>query len=621
MEAAWPRPQARFTTARSDARTKITNQLYGRLDSATGLKKGISFEKKIDEQRRFAALGLQRYIAGKGCTRNLRERMAKKTFTLHLAKPDIREFQQALSTTAEAKIGTQSAHVIPDDDFADGACLFIFEGPEFPPKWFRDLRGRFNIDLNIFTSSACAILLFRQSNRLFAVTFSYGWMYLNEDNFEGDFGLRAAINALDDNKLKRLERANLGEAMRGVSLSPFQRDLRSFGLDDALDLVRKVSGRTKDEASADALTGARSLKVSGEYNLDDLPEIAEEALADFFSNAYQQTSFQILDVVTPIPDKRLIATLDDLAAQSIRNAQEDFELGLPSNYEDDSVAYRFSGPRLRGRHPDLLMRNYIAALGERVSDIDAQTIRDHKIVAEFEDNSRPDQSWAIKKALIGSLVHDGGRYAANEGEWYRVDEAFKNSIEETFTRLVTGWEVRPIPLRKIYDEDNKIRYQSEASYNRERAEALNFVLLDTTSVQIPGIQRSDFEPCDILDIQGKRFIHVKKSSRRSSVLSHFFKQGSNAAQNFKRYPEAWNRLVTLVGDTSGLEDAEALRAAIDNSQQKWTVEFWIADTPRANGEFNIPFFSKISFRDESNNLLAMEYEVAIRFIGLEAPAT
>jgi uncharacterized protein (TIGR04141 family) len=51
--------------------------------------------------------------------------------------------------------------------------------------------------------------------------------------------------------------------------------------------------------------------------------------------------------------------------------------------------------------------------------------------------------------------------------------------------------------------------------------------------------------------------------------------------------------------------------------QAWTVEFWIADAPRIAGGFNIPFFSKISLRDETSHLAAMGYGVAIRFIGLE----
>ncbi|HEV7248828.1 MAG TPA: DUF6119 family protein [Shinella sp.] len=544
--------------------------------------------------------------------------MAKKSYTLHLAKPDVEEFHQVLSESAARKIGTPSVHAVAKQDFAEGACLYVFDSPEFPPKWLRELRGHFRVPGNIQTSSACAVLVFRQSERIFAATFAHGWMLLDEDNFEGDFGLRAAINALDDGKLKRLERANLGDAMRGISLSPFQRDLRSFGLDDALDLVRKVSGKTRDDATADALTGARSLKVTGEYSLDDLPAIATEALENFTAIRYRETAFQILDVVTPIPDSRLISTLDDLAALSIRNLQEEFELGLPANYEDDGIAFRFAGPRLRGRFPDLLLRNYVSALGEKIQQVEAQTLKEHKIIAEFENDGRPDQKWTIRKALVGSLVHEGGRYAANEGEWYRIDEIFKNAIEESYADLIADWEIQPVPLRKEYDEDDNGRYQTEASYNAERAAALGYVPLDTRSVRVPGVQRSDFEPCDMLDIAQKRFIHVKKSSRRSSVLSHFFKQGSNAAQNFKRYPAAWDQLVELTDQISGVEASNALRRAIADAERKWTVEFWIADTPRVNGAFNIPFFSKISLRDEATRLAAMDYHVRIRFIGLEA---
>lgn len=546
--------------------------------------------------------------------------MARKSYTLHLAKGDIEEFAHVLSETAANKVGTPLLHITDREDFAEGARLYVFDSPDLPPKWLLELRGEFQVPANIQTSSACAILAFRQSERMFAATFAHGWMYLAEDNFEGDFGLRAAINALDDSKLKRLERANLGDAMRAVSLSPFQRDLRAFGLDDALDLVRKVSGKTRDDASADSLTGARSLKVTGEYNLDDLPEIAAEALQLFTATRYQETAFQILDVVTPIADSRLITTLDDLAAEGVRLDRDEFELGLPANYDDDGVSYCFSGPRLRGRFPDLLMRHYISALGTRIADVDAQTLKDHKIIAEFEDNARPDQKWSIRKALVGSMVHDGGRYAANEGEWYRVDEIFKTATEDAYSNLVVDWDNPPVPLRKEYDENGNGRYQTEASYNAERAAALGYVLLDMRSVNIPGVQRSDFEPCDLLDITDKRFIHVKKSSRRSSVLSHFFKQGSNAAQNFKRYPAAWDQLLALTEEISGVDVSDGLRIALADGERPWTVEFWIADSPRANGTFNIPFFSKISLRDETSRLTAMGYDVRIRFIGLEAVA-
>jgi uncharacterized protein (TIGR04141 family) len=66
------------------------------------------------------------------------------------------------------------------------------------------------------------------------------------------------------------------------------------------------------------------------------------------------------------------------------------------------------------------------------------------------------------------------------------------------------------------------------------------------------------------------------------------------------------------GNDVATEFREAMAA-----EEKWTVEFVIADSPRADGRFNIPFFSKISLRDETNILKAMGYDVCLRFITLE----
>jgi uncharacterized protein (TIGR04141 family) len=222
----------------------------------------------------------------------------------------------------------------------------------------------------------------------------------------------------------------------------------------------------------------------------------------------------------------------------------------------------------------------------------------------------------MHSSLVGSIVHDGERYAINEGEWYRIEEAFKNSIEDSFTALVEDWEAPPEPFRKIYDEHGNGHYEAEATYNERFAASSGYVLLDTELIQIPGVERSGFEPCDVLDIARKRFIHIKKSSRRSSVLSHFFKQGANAARQFSIFEAAWAELRVRVENVAGLTAAQQLDAARDDRDRPWKVEFVIADSPRQNGEFNIPFFSKVSLRDELRTLRAMSYATGLRFIAL-----
>lgn len=539
--------------------------------------------------------------------------MAQKTYTLHLAKPDIAKWADILSENAGEKLKHRRTQSVPIEGFADGAHLYVFTGDDKPPAWSEDLRRHFGIK-RITTNSSCALLAFKRDDRIFVASFSFGWMYLNQDNFEGDFGLRVALNSLDEKKLNRLERANLGDALRGISLSPFQRDFQSFGTDDALDLVRKISGKTHESSSSSSMTGARSLKISGEFNLDELPELATEAAKAFASEKYKESSFRVIDFVSPVMDQRLENTLDELAVEAIKSGSDSFELGLPLNYEDDGVAFKFQGPGLAKRFPDLLMRHYVESLGPKLLEIRLETLLSHRVVAVYDSNDKPDRHWSIRSALIGSIAYDGGLFAINEGEWYRVDEAFKIDIERSFQEVVHGWKVQPEPLKKVYDSDSNGRYERENEYNRRIAADLGLICLDGQLLQISGIERSSFEACDLLDIRGRRFIHVKKSSRRSNVLSHFFKQGSNSAQNFKRFPSVWKELESVIRDPS-------LRAELSRqreSGQPWSVEFWIADTPRENGEFNIPFFSRISLRDELRNLQAMQYAVKIRFIGLMA---
>ena len=540
--------------------------------------------------------------------------MPRVSYTLFLAKQARDDFEAYLSESARQHIGLNGHQLIEIEDLAERASLHVFRGSSGPPNWMRRLARRFPEVHLVNRQSVAALLFIRLAGHVVAISYSHGWMLLNDNMFHSDFGLLVAINSLDPEKLKRLERSNLGDAIQGVSQSPFQRDLNSFGVDDALDLVKKLSGAANNESGLDTVTGARSLKLTGEYSLDDVAGMLPEIFKLFNSDAYRQTAFRIMDSVRPITDAPLSIELFQMAVDSIKNDEDRFELGLPANSEAEGVRFRFAGPGLRRSYPDLLLRHYVAAMGEDLINITPKTLSDHKIVSQFDDD-RPDMIWPLKKSLLGSITLNEQRYAINDGRWYRIDENFRNSVENNFTEAVRNWDVqRPTPLRKFYDQDGNGRIEAEDVYNARIAEELGLILLDKTEIQIPEVIRSGFEPCDLLDVEGRRFIHVKKNSRRSNILSHFFKQGSNSAQQFRKVPATWSRLADIVRDAGHEAAANTLQNQMEDAGQGWTVEFWIADAPRRNGLYNIPFFSKISLRDEVNSLQAMQYNVALRFI-------
>jgi len=540
--------------------------------------------------------------------------MPRYSYTIFLAKEARLDFETYLTENARLQIGADGHQSVAVNDLGELAHLHVFRGSSGAPTWMRRLANRVPELQLVNRRSVAALLFVNVGQYVLVISYSHGWMLLNENMFESDFGLLVAINSLDPGKLKRLERSNLGDALQGVSQSPFQRDFNSFGMDDALDLVKKLSGAAQDDNGLDTVTGARSLKVTGDFSIDDIVAMSGDIIALFTSTEYRDTAFRIIDSVRPVTDGLLKDELFDIAVDSIKTNEDRFELGLPSNSESEGVCFRFSGPRLRRSFPDLLLRHYVESMGDSINTITSQTLVDHKIISEFDDD-RPPMVWPLKKALLGSVSRNGERYAINDGRWYRVDEAFKISIENSFATVVRDWDIaRPGPIRKIYDIDGNGRIEAESDYNERIAQDLGLVLLDKTEIVIPDVVRSGFEPCDLLDVANRRFIHVKKNSRRSNILSHFFKQGSNSGQQFRKVPATWHRLIEIVREAGHDLEASLLEEQVDNPGVGWTVEFWIADAPRRNGDFNIPFFSKISLRDEASDLRAMRYNVALRFI-------
>lgn len=79
------------------------------------------------------------------------------------------------------------------------------------------------------------------------------------------------------------------------------------------------------------------------------------------------------------------------------------------------------------------------------------------------------------------------------------------------------------------------------------------------------------------------------------------------------YPPFREALIKKVNELYANASADLLKNCLD---EKWTVEFQIADTPRRGGEFDIPFFSKLTLRDETRDIEAMLFDVSVRFIHL-----
>src|SRR5690606_545237 len=85
--------------------------------------------------------------------------------------------------------------------------VYTYSVPRHHPSWASFFADKIDPrELKLWTSSASAILLVERGGRTFALTFGYGRHAIRRDAVEGTFGLRVALNTLDGDSVRSIDR-------------------------------------------------------------------------------------------------------------------------------------------------------------------------------------------------------------------------------------------------------------------------------------------------------------------------------------------------------------------------------------------------------------------------------
>jgi len=488
---------------------------------------------------------------------------SKKTYSLYLVKKEVENFDDVLTASARDHIDNGRGIRSEAGGFGDGGVLYSFPGRRTRPKWANQVEAVFPEVATLSSQSPCAAIVFRVAERLFAVSFSFGHTYIDDRKTVADFGLRTAINYVSDEKLKSVERSNIGVAIRDFAQAASHKDLQAFGLDDVLDLIRKVSGisnpeRPEEGEFADRVTGARSLRFTKDLELTEVPGVAHQSLELYSSLQYQSTRFKVIDFLSPVLDTVLISMLDEELLNRLKDGGDQFEISLPSIVDDRTGSYKFQSASIGGYFPDVSIEIYRNGLGDRLGNLDVPDLKRHRIAVYNDTDTFAFDHWSIHRSLVGSVEFNGTRYAINEGLWYSIGDQIKEAADQSFERLRADQPDPNFPrlIQKITGtgRNPKRSWEAESDYNERVASSSDYLLLDRKLISVEGQAGPGIEICDLLEL------------------------------------------------------------ALD--EDGWTVEFQIADLPRANGEHNIPFFSKLTLKDEARRLAAMGFTVRIGFVTL-----
>lgn len=428
------------------------------------------------------------------------------------------------------------------DPVVDDVLIASFSHPTSPPPWATFLQEAVDLEIHAPAGTSAGAVVFVSVSdpdddgpRWIAWAFGGGFRTLNRVRLEPRFGLYAALNRLSrhgseedgDNELAVRLRQLQYRTPSPYSLQTGQRagrdaPLRGFRLDQLVDLISGVGGRTADDD--DQVFGARQLRIRRQVaSIDDLLSESAEALKDAGAQDYLE-EFAFVDSMVAVDGEEEIESVRAQLLAELRDEESDrVDVFYPDDLVDlgderavTYIAYR--GERRAAHGRTVLTLGMVQTMARN----DPDSVLDRPL--RFLDAAGDDiGTLPVLACLAADIVVDEQRYVVYDGDIFRVDQQFIDEIDAAVAGMSKSSLAMP-------------GYQSgrEDAWNRRLAEQYpdSCVLLDKRLIRPTG--QTGFEPCDVISHDGL-LVHAKRKGR-SSTLSHLFTQAVRSAELLTRDP-------------------------------------------------------------------------------------
>lgn len=480
---------------------------------------------------------------------------------------------------------------------SDGTLALVYYASSslHAPRWASFFDGV--VDAKELRSAySSAVLLVQRQERVYALTFGYGYAMLAPGVVETRFGLHAVLNSIDPSSIRSIDHKTV-EVVSRLTREQLSAgaDLSDYGLDVERDLLRAVTGVPLDEVLGLRMSGRDSLSVNVHTSLADVGQLLDRYEAVARDETYKD-QFPFVDNISEVKDPAIVDGLDHaLLLELNRGAPTAVYLTAPEIVDWTHVAgFSFRGAQSARLFDDLLLGGYFEDCREPGHiGLDDIRKRDRVRVVPPDDGKGP--TWSLYRCLVAELEMNEATYILHEGQWFQVSNAFLAEVDGAVDALPEC----DVALPAFADDD-------ESAYNRRVADGSAGQIFCLDQVWItPHGWRDRVEFCDLLE-RNWRMIHVKRY-KSSKSLSHLFSQGGVSAQ-------------LLLSDVAFRQDLNAkvphaFRLAdprLGINAGDFQVAFAVIQPPgRAP---SLPFFSRVNLRNTAALLGQFGFEVSLTHI-------
>lgn len=494
---------------------------------------------------------------------------------------------------------------------------FLKKDNKNTPSWLTSVRELFVLD-DIKNISNSLIFYVKTQNRIFAFTNGYSNSVIDYTKIEWDFGIKVALNVLSGNEIRGLD-------TRKISLSTHQRreisssgsNLYEYDFDFDEEFIDSITGKSNDEEFGSSVTGRESLHVNVKMNLVDIENYCNDLL-DVYSKKDYVSKFPFYDKLKINKEDAVHSTfIEEITEVIKKNEKERLVFLYPNIDEFGYFNYRFIYEKKYKDYNDISLENIVNFMSEKKIDLSDFCLDKFKV--KISDNEKS-KIYSLADYIVFEFTHNEKKYIHTKNLILEIDndfyESIKSEIDQCEVSNIDGLVLPPVYFKYETDKDGKVskKIEAEGVYNsRVVSKYPDLVNLDKDNFRgFPDRSQDQIEICDIIT-KNKKFICNKIYKHSSAPLSHLFMQGFVSADMLYEVRDYRSKINESVQSKFGINfiDIEKI------NRSEITFVYGIGIEQEGRIADSLPFFSKISLRQNIRALKKLAYNIEIVRIPFE----
>lgn len=494
----------------------------------------------------------------------------------------------------------RDANSLNSKSYDDEGVFYYGESHTNKPRWLTNFFApSFAESIELFNSSSSGVYLYKikidKKNHIFALAFGYGWQFLKPGVYDERFGLIAALNIIDAEKLRKIDKKSMISAPKDTSEQLSKAGgIAEFGIDIEQDLLRSVSGVPKDKDTFGKIaTGRDALTISVKVDQLKVKELIEKCYERYCSKDYKK-DFDWVDQIAEVKDPQLLEKLNNSLVENIKNNTfEKTWMAVPEIIEwETTEGFKYSGQANQTIFPDISMKDFLSFIKE---DITIELLKNKQVFGIDSLNQTVKFIWTAYQCLYSEVKDDssGNTFLLTNGKWYQIEKDFTKIIETNYSDLMSNSSV------SLPDYNHK----NEGDYNDSLPTTdSNFISLDRKLINYGG-KYNKIEFCDLFS-KDKKIIHVKHYGG-SSVLSHLFSQGLVSGELMISDSNYRKKVLEKITDSN----FKLLKEKQKPKPSEYEIIYAVISS--SSKPLDIPFFSKVSLKNAKTRLESFGYKVLL----------